>query len=251
MNWEKPKIIASTDLKMALNVGLVKYGLIMSSAFGPIISISSILGLALTVPESESALVGALLAPFISSFLALFAIVPATLISANSLVGEREQNTLEPLLCTPLTDNELLWGKILASAVPSLAILVSSTVLTLTIPNLVLLFIGRPLVLIPDLPGIFLIATSGVIMVFAVIAVNILISGKVKRVYEAYQTSSAVILVFMLPMMLPMVSLTEGAIQPPFVWLVNIVTLFVSVVILLIGWVLALARFNRDKMIQQ
>ncbi|MBS3796064.1 MAG: ABC transporter ATP-binding protein [Candidatus Thorarchaeota archaeon] len=142
-------------------------------------------------------------------------------------------------------------GKILASAVPSLAILVSSTVLTLTIPNLVLLLSGKPLLLIPDLPGIFLIATSGVIMIFAVIAVNILISGKVNRVYEAYQTSSAVILVFMLPMMLPMLSLADGSVQPAFVWLVNLVTLLVAVTILLVGWVLALARFNRDKMIQQ
>lgn len=249
MNWSKPRIIASTDLKMAMNVSMVKYGLVMSAAFGPIISIGSVLGLALAVPPSEVSFVGALLGPFISSFLGLFAIVPATLISANSLVGEREQNTLEPLLCTPLTDTELLWGKILASALPSLIILAASTVLTLAIPNFVLFLLGRSLVFIPDLPGLFLIGTSGVVMIFAVIAVNIIISGRVSRVYEAYQASSAVILVFMLPMMFPMLGMTEGIPEPAFIWFVNIMTLLIAVAILLIGWVLALARFNRDKMI--
>lgn len=251
MNWSKPLIIASTDLKMAMNVGMVKYGLIMSAAFGPIITIASILGLAFAIPASEVPFVSAMLSPFISSFLALFAIVPATLISANSLVGEREQNTLEPLLCTPLTDMELLWGKILASAVPSLVILAGSTIITLAVPNILLLIAGKSLLFIPDLPGLFLIGTSGVVMIFAVIAVMIIVSGRVSRVYEAYQVSSALILVFMLPMMLPMATLTEGIPQPAFVWLVNIITLLVAVAILLVGWLLALGRFNRDKMISQ
>jgi ABC-type transport system involved in multi-copper enzyme maturation permease subunit len=52
-------------------------------------------------------------------------LVPATVpavISAYSVVGEREQGTLEPLLTTPVTNEEFLLGKALAALVPTLAI---------------------------------------------------------------------------------------------------------------------------------
>jgi ABC-2 type transport system permease protein len=59
-----------------------------------------------------------------STFLLLLVIpvvVPAA-ISAYSVVGEREQGTLEPLLTTPLRREELLLGKAVAAFVPSVGI---------------------------------------------------------------------------------------------------------------------------------
>jgi len=59
-----------------------------------------------------------------STFLLLLVIpviVPAA-IAAYSVVGEREQGTLEPLLTTPLRREELLLGKAVAAFVPSVAI---------------------------------------------------------------------------------------------------------------------------------
>jgi ABC-type transport system involved in multi-copper enzyme maturation permease subunit len=49
------------------------------------------------------------------------AVVPAV-VAAYSVVGERQQGTLEPLLTTPIRRDELLLGKALAALVPSLAI---------------------------------------------------------------------------------------------------------------------------------
>ncbi len=49
------------------------------------------------------------------------AIVPSTL-SAYSVVGEREQGTLEPILITPIRREEFLVGKALAVAAPTLMI---------------------------------------------------------------------------------------------------------------------------------
>jgi ABC-type transport system involved in multi-copper enzyme maturation permease subunit len=49
------------------------------------------------------------------------ALVPAAL-AAYSVVGERQQGTLEPVLTTPLRREEFLLGKALASLIPSLAI---------------------------------------------------------------------------------------------------------------------------------
>jgi ABC-type transport system involved in multi-copper enzyme maturation permease subunit len=49
------------------------------------------------------------------------AIVPSTL-SAYSVVGEREQGTLEPVLITPIRREEFLVGKALAALVPTLVV---------------------------------------------------------------------------------------------------------------------------------
>jgi ABC-type Na+ efflux pump permease subunit len=53
--------------------------------------------------------------------LAIPALVPAT-IAAFSVVGERQQGTLEPVLTTPVRREEFLLGKALACFVPSVAI---------------------------------------------------------------------------------------------------------------------------------
>lgn len=47
--------------------------------------------------------------------------LPST-IAAYSVIGEREQGALEPVLTTPATDGELLLGKALAPAVPAVGL---------------------------------------------------------------------------------------------------------------------------------
>jgi ABC-type Na+ efflux pump permease subunit len=59
-----------------------------------------------------------------STFLILLivpAVIPAT-IAAYSVVGERDQGTLEPLLTTPVRRGEILLGKALAAIVPSVTV---------------------------------------------------------------------------------------------------------------------------------
>jgi ABC-type transport system involved in multi-copper enzyme maturation permease subunit len=53
--------------------------------------------------------------------LAIPALVPAAL-AAYAVVGERQQGTLEPVLTTPIRRQEFLFGKALASLVPSVGI---------------------------------------------------------------------------------------------------------------------------------
>jgi ABC-type Na+ efflux pump permease subunit len=53
----------------------------------------------------------------------IFALIAATIptsIAAYSLVGEKVQKTLEPLLATPLTDGEILLGKVISVLLPPL-----------------------------------------------------------------------------------------------------------------------------------
>jgi ABC-type transport system involved in multi-copper enzyme maturation permease subunit len=53
--------------------------------------------------------------------LAIPALVPAAL-AAYSVVGERQQGTLEPVLATPIRREELLLGKALAAFLPAVAV---------------------------------------------------------------------------------------------------------------------------------
>jgi ABC-2 type transport system permease protein len=182
--------------------------------------------------------------------LGMMAIMPAALISANALVGEREQNTLEPLLSTPLTDRELLIGKLLSSFIPSFVLLLGSIAVTEIATIIIMLSVGSSIILIPGLPGLFLLLTAGPLMIIAIVSVMILISGKVKRVYEAYQTSGALIIIFMIPMMLPMLTMdTSGIVDLNSVWMTNIITVLIAALLAAITWSLAVRRFNRDTMI--
>ncbi|MHA2151078.1 MAG: hypothetical protein ACXAAQ_03685 [Candidatus Thorarchaeota archaeon] len=231
MMMRKSITVAKTDFKNALDLRFVKLGLIMSIAFGPVMIIFMFGSLMAIIPPAEFSIVVAILGPLVPSILGIFSIIPTTMIAANALVGEREMNTLEPLLCTPLTDRELLWGKTMAGAIPSLIILVSST-----------------LVSVVGLPGLFLLSTAVPIMVFAIIAVMIIVSGRVTRVYEAYQMTTAVIIVFIIPMILPMIGLETGNIEE-LVWFSNFITLLIASVLFVVGWAVALRLFNRDKLV--
>ncbi len=51
-------------------------------------------------------------------FFVIFAAVLPTSIAAYSIVGEKVEKSLEPMLATPLTDGEILLGKTIASLAP-------------------------------------------------------------------------------------------------------------------------------------
>jgi ABC-2 type transport system permease protein len=57
----------------------------------------------------------------LSSFLVLFQMIPMVVplsIASHSIVGEKQNRSLEPMLATPIRTGELLFGKALAAAVP-------------------------------------------------------------------------------------------------------------------------------------
>jgi ABC-2 type transport system permease protein len=55
-------------------------------------------------------------------FLLLMPLFLPSTVAAYSVIGEREQGALEPVLTTPATDGELLLGKALAQAVPAIGL---------------------------------------------------------------------------------------------------------------------------------
>ncbi|MEE8120153.1 MAG: stage II sporulation protein M [Anaerolineales bacterium] len=65
-------------------------------------------------------IIGERLIPFLLMVVGFFPISISLVIALESFAGERERQTLEPLLATPLSDGQLYLGKMAASLVPPL-----------------------------------------------------------------------------------------------------------------------------------
>src|SRR3990172_3805022 len=64
--------------------------------------------------------VGDRLMPFLLMVVGFFPISVSLVIALESFVGEKERHSIEPLLCSPLSDWQLYLGKLLAATVPPL-----------------------------------------------------------------------------------------------------------------------------------
>ncbi|MFZ5808269.1 MAG: stage II sporulation protein M [Chloroflexota bacterium] len=69
------------------------------------------------VEKYDAPIVGDRLIPFLLMIVGFFPISVSLVIALESFVGEKERLTIEPLLCTPLTDRQMYFGKLLASLV--------------------------------------------------------------------------------------------------------------------------------------
>jgi ABC-2 type transport system permease protein len=128
--------------------------------------------------------------------LMIFIIIPATLptiIATYSIVGEKNNRSLEPLLATPTTDGELLAGKIFSAFIPSMG----STLLAFFIGSVLLDVVvlskaGYPL--LPNLIwilSILLLAPTACLM--SVLAC-VLVSSKVSDVRAAQQLGGFIVM---------------------------------------------------------
>ncbi|HYA01243.1 MAG TPA: ABC transporter permease subunit [Candidatus Binatia bacterium] len=93
-------------------------------------------------PSAPAAPVGKAVGSTFLFLLIVPAVIPAT-IAAYSVVGEREQGTLEPLLTTPVRREEILLGKALAAIVPAVTV---AYVLFALVEICAALFAGNPTV---------------------------------------------------------------------------------------------------------
>ncbi len=131
-------------------------------------------------------------------FLLLPAIIPLA-IAVYSIVGEKEQSSLEPLLATPISDLELFLGKALASVLPALAINWISFALFLLGASTVLHGLPPHVLTAPWLAAIF--GLSPLLALFSV-GVTMLVSSRASDARAAYQFSSFAILPGVIPLII-------------------------------------------------
>lgn len=133
---------------------------------------------------------------FLLMFMMMPVIIPIT-IAAYSIVGEKATRSLEPLLATPITTEELLTGKVLASAIPAVAV---TMVFFAIFVALTPLAGGTPALMAYMLSSTWLIAILlvGPLMAIASTIFAVIVSSRVNDPRVAEQISA----VFILPVML-------------------------------------------------
>jgi len=125
-------------------------------------------------------------------FLLMPVFVPI-LISSQSVAGEKERRTIEPLLAAPVTASELVLGKSLASVVPAVAI----TWLSFLVFVVAVDAVAWPLVHAPVLPnGMWLFGIGVVAPLFAFLGngLAVLVSARIGEARLAQQLSALVVL---------------------------------------------------------
>jgi ABC-2 type transport system permease protein len=181
----------------------------------------------------------------VSQFMIMFMIIPLAIpssISAYSIVGEKVNRSLEPLLATPITTTQLLVGKSLAAILPALAatwigfgIFITGTWLIITNPTLLGQFL--------DLRWILAIFVIGPLMALTAVAFSIIVSSRVNDPRVAEQISMIIIL----PVLAAFFGQMAGIITLNISFMIASAAVFILVDLVLIY--LAIRLFQRETII--
>jgi ABC-2 type transport system permease protein len=132
-------------------------------------------------------------------FMPFFLLIPAmasSVIASDSFAGEKERKTIEGLLATPLSDAELMVGKILVAFVPSMIVTFASfTAYTALVDFLGFGLFGR--LVLPTINWILVILLLAPTVSIAGIAITVIVSARVKGFREAQQLSVLIIVPIM------------------------------------------------------
>lgn len=194
---------------------------------------------ALAVAEAET-WVGFVLESLLAPLFVLVPLVIAVVIAADSFAGERERGTLEALLHSPASDEELLVGKFLAAWLPAVLVALGGFLLytlvagTLVIPYDRLSFPTGPWVLLavwvaPAVAGLGL-------------GLMVVISSRVDSLQAAHQLGALVIVPVMVLLIVQLIAVVEVSIR--------LVMAGGGAVWAVVGLLLVVAerRFRRDRL---
>jgi len=132
-----------------------------------------------------------------SFMLVLAPVITPTVIASYTFVGEKNNKSLEPLLATPASDSELLWGKILAIFLPTILTTLMGFAIFAVVTNILFLQnLGyAPL---PNEVWLFSMIVLAPLICFLSITANIIISSRMSDVRASQQVGSLVVLPVML-----------------------------------------------------
>ena len=138
MRFSKSWIIASKDFKVYIKKKNLLYALIVvpllvAFLIPGVISYAGHKNGVSGIPASELTI---LLPSFSFFYLILAGYLPSS-IASYTLVGEKVEKSLEPLLATPTTDSEILLGKGIAAFIPPVVAILAGSALFMVLMDLV------------------------------------------------------------------------------------------------------------------
>ncbi len=193
MRLSKSWVVASKDFKTFKK----KKGIIFT-LIGFVILVSVVLpliiGYAASKPVKASDLASGL--PLVISSFALWFVIGAgilpTGIASYSIIGEKVQKSLEPLLATPVTDTEILIGKALAAFIPTMIALYIGSIIFMSLIDIFTFHLFGYL-FYPNWNMALMLLVIAPIYCLLSVAANILISSKVNDVRTAQQLGGAIV----------------------------------------------------------
>lgn len=145
---------------------------------------------------SQEALIIFLMVSILPLFMVLPAVLP-TIIASYSIIGEKKNRTLEPLLATPITVYDILIGKALSAIIPAMLATWLSAIIFFAVAELII-DIGLHTLIMPDLAlwalGLLILAP---LLAFLGIMFAIIISSRVNDPRVAQQITVLLILPIM------------------------------------------------------
>ena len=181
-------------------------------------------------------------------FAPIFLIIPimaSSVIASDSFAGEKERRTIEALLATPLSESEMLLGKMLVAFIPAVIVTITSFVTYAAILDYLTIGIFNGRLLLPNPIWLMLIFGLSPALAFADIGLTVLISTRAKGVREAQQISA----VLLVPIVAAVLQQTSGT--SALDW-----NLLATLTLLLIGadfaiFVASIKIFGRNKILMQ
>jgi ABC-2 type transport system permease protein len=137
MRLSKSWAIASKDFRTFRRKRYLIYSILVLPIM---ISVLLLIVTDLIIHRSEDATTAAstlttILPAFAFFYVILAGVIPSA-IASYTIVGEKVERTLEPLLATPTTDGEILFGKWLSAFVPSVSASLSGSVVFMVLTDL-------------------------------------------------------------------------------------------------------------------
>lgn len=133
---------------------------------------------------------------FMRNMTAFFLLMPlglASISAAFSVVGEKQQRTLEPLLATPISDEKFMLGKMIAAAGPAIFITWAVALLSIPIVDVVTLRMYDAAIL-PDRFWLVAILVLAPLVAFAAVLATMRVSARMNDPQAANQFAGMVIL---------------------------------------------------------
>ncbi|MBD3228718.1 MAG: ABC transporter permease subunit [Candidatus Lokiarchaeota archaeon] len=202
--------------------------------------------------ELITILSGPYLTPSLNVMFLMIPVLIPTYLAADSFVGEKIRKTIEALLIAPISNKELLLGKILVSFVPTILITYLFSGVYIIASNLLqIICYGNIVYNFASLGFLSGIVLHTPLLAMLDIEIMVVISLKVKGIREAQQIGGLLIIPVMSFMFFPYIGLDIYNFSNIFnVYIFLLVSLLYAGLVLLF-YFLALKAFRRQKIMQK
>lgn len=237
MNWFRQSLLISRrELKDSLtDWRIVTPVVILTFLFPWLVILAANAGIDFLERYSPG-LVSGQLVPFATMIVGFFPTSFSLVIALESFVGEKERNTLESLLSTPLPDQALYMGKLLAAlALPLLGSLAAIALFALNLPGITGLSVA------PDL--LVQIACLAVTLTVGMVAGAVVVSSNTTSVRAANLLASFIVIPAML--MLTFQSLVVAWNARPALWMIALAQAVADAALIRMG----IRLFNRENLL--